>query len=682
MVLSSNRIWLLLALFCFGYTGTALIAQPQRAFERGLDELYRGNTTNALDIWYTAYDRSGGVDGRIGFEFIRVVTEHELRSYYEAATEMYLRAISDGEGMDSRAALRQEIDRMSPVIGEGIHRQWMEWWTTRDRELIRDMRGYWVQKDPTPAKITNERLIEHWERIAYSRKNFTRNTNTVYGTDDRALIYIRYGEPDRKRTGILTLQSFNIRSWLENQAHNYTALSEDLEFRDILPREDEDIINRLQNAIYEFHRYPEYEIWFYTQLSDAQPEPLIFMFGTDVRNDQFLMQTSLEDFIPERAYYPDRVRQSDSVEFTRAGITPALMLQLIYYEQLTMVDPFFENRLNELRTRVLDQGIEAFRGMDLAFRSESQQLVSQRGIRIDRETSTYEQSITRIPLEIHHYRFLDDDLQPYLLTYVESSPREAFMIDYHRTRGRSFENNGLQNGLDILEENPLYELVHNIQTYDEYWRVAEILEDFPEINLGSGGAYQLSESVFKIPHTSRANQSVSVLLMNYDPDAVTINNTPFPPELRGWNRLQYRLPKPLISHSDSLEVADLVLGYHSEEHISEPFTFAVANDQIVPFGESLILHFEVYNLQRMDNQFTQFELTYRILPVDDDGNILTDQTEFILTLNFTNEERHVIEDLEIQTADLDSGLYELVVQFSDMESHQSRQRTIRFEVVD
>lgn len=682
MVLSLNRILLLLAIFCTSVAVSVLQAQPQRAYERGLDELYRGNTTNALDIWYTAYDRTGGVDGRIGFEFIRVVTENELRSYYEAATEMYFRAIFDGEGMNSHAALRQEIDRMAPIIGEGIHRQWVEWWASRNRELVRDMRGYWVQKDPTPAKITNERLIEHWKRIAHSRRNFTRNNNTAYGTDDRALIFVRYGEPDRRRSGILTLQSFNIRSWLENQAHLYTERRDDLEFSDILPQEDEDIINRLQNAIYEFHRYPEYEIWFYTNLADSQSEPLIFMFGTDVRNDQFLMQTSLEDFIPERAYYPDRVRQSDSVEFTRAGITPALMLQLIYYEQLAMVDPFFENRLNQLRTRVLDQGIEAFRGMDLAFRTESQQLVSQRGIRIDRERSTYEQSITRIPLEVHHYRFLDENLDPYLLTFVESSPREAFMIDYHRTRGRSFENNGFLNGVNILEENPLYELVHNIQSYDDYWRVSDVFEDLPAIQFSSANRYNRAESVFTMPHTARANQSVSVLLMNYDPDAVTINNTPFPPEMRGWNRLQYRLPAPLVSHTDSLEVADLVLGYFSDDYVSEPFSFAVANSQTVPFGETLLLHFEVYNLQRMDTQFTHFELTYRILPVDDDGNVLTDQTEFILTLNFTNEERHVIEDLEIETADLSPGLYELVAQFTDTESDQSKQRNIRFEVIE
>ncbi len=678
MVLSRNRILFLLAVLGISLAASVLKAQPQRAFERGLDELYRGNTTNALDIWYTAYDRNGGVDGRIGFEFIRVVTEHELRSYYEAATEMYLRAISDGEGMDSHAALRQEIERMSPVIGEGIHRQWMDWWSRRDREVTRDMRGYWVQKDPTPAKITNERLIEHWKRIAYSRKNFTRNNNTVYGTDDRALIYIRYGEPERKRSGILTLQSFNIRSWLENQAHQYTERGDDLEYHDILPREDEDIINSLQNAIYEFHRYPEYEVWFYTNLSDVQSEPLLFMFGTDVRNDQFLMQTSLEDFIPERAYYPDRVRRGDSIEFTRAGITPALMLQLIYYEQLAMVDPFFENRLNELRTRVIDQGIEAFRGMDLAFRTESQQLVSQRGIRIDREKSTYEESITRIPLEVHHYRFLDEEQQPILLTYVESAPREAFMIDYHRTRGRNFENNGL----NILEENPLYELVHNIQTYDNYWRIAETHEDQPDISSIQPNGEQLSESLFRVRHTNRAFQSTSVVLMNYDPDARTINNTPFPPELRGWNRLQYRLPKPLVSHPDTLEVADLVLGYYSEGYSTEPFSFVVANNQIVPFGKTLLLHFEVYNLQRMENQFTQFELTYRIFPVDEDGNVLTDQTEFILTLNFTNEEIHVIEDLEIETANLNPGLYELVVNISDMESGQAKERQIRFEVMD
>lgn len=176
--------------------------------------------------------------------------------------------------------------------------------------------------------------------------------------------------------------------------------------------------------------------------------------------------------------------------------------------------------------------------------------------------------------------------------------------------------------------------------------------------------------------------AASVQLNNHDPDSRTIEESPFDPAVRGWNKMQYRQPRPLRSHPDSLEVADLVLGYPDSLGVTEPFLFRVANNQIIPFGETLLLHFEVYHLRRMSNNFTQFELTYRILPVDDDGNVMQDQTEFILTLNFINEEEHVKEDLEIETADLTPGLYQLVVYITDMESEQSRERSIRFEVMD
>jgi GWxTD domain-containing protein len=688
MLSSLKSISFSVAVLVAAFASELLSAQPQRAFDRGLEEIDRGNISQALDIWYNAYDPDQAVDSRIGFEFIRVVTENRMRSYYDSATELYYRALTDGDGVDSRVAIRQEIERLEPIVGDGYYRQWMEWWEERNPALGADMRGYWVQKDPTPAQIRNERLIEHWERIAKAREEFTRNRRTVYGTDDRALIFIRYGEPDRKNNGILTIQSFNIKPWLtaqfdpSSERRNSRNVESGGELQDSEVY-DEEIINRLSDTIYRWHRYPEYEIWFYENIFENQREPTIFMFGTDVRNDEFSLQTSLEDFIPERAYNPERERPDEVLEFTRAGITPALMLQLLYYEQLAQVDPFFETRLNALRDKVLDQGMEAFRGIDEAFRTESRQLVNQRTIQAPRERSTYEHIISKVPLEVHQYRFLDDSLRPYILTYVESAAYEAFMIDYHRTRGRNIDDPDALNGDNLLDGHPYYELVHNLQSYDENWNVTEYYQEYPPLYASSSAGHRMSGSVFKIPHTKRAYQAASVELKNYDPDSEPVHDTPFPPSLRGWNKLQYRQPPPLKSHKDSLEVADLVLGYHDHEgRTTEPFSFAVANRQEVPFGETLLLHFEVYNLESRYDGFTNFELTYRILPVDEAGNILTDQTEFILTLNFINEEVMVVEDLEIETADLQPGLYELVVDIHDMESEQSKERRIRFEVIN
>lgn len=657
-------------------------AQPQTAYDRGIQELQHNNITNALDIWYNAYDQTEEVDSRIGFEFIRVVTEHQLRSYYESATELYYRALTDGENTTSRVALRQEIERLSPIIGQGLTRQWLDWWDNDNANLGPDMRGYWVQQDPTPAKQTNERLIEHWTRITEAKNRFTKNDFTVYDTDERAIIFVRYGEPDRSKSGILTLQSTSIRPWLENQLRQPATRDEmenapvDIELR------DQQLTNRLLDEMYRFHQYPEYEIWFYENLYDSQESPIIFLFGTDVRNNRFALQSSLEDFIPERAFNPDTEKDESEPEFTRAGITPALMLQLLYYEQLAQIDPFFESRLNELRDYVLEQGIQAFDGMDLSFRTESRNIINQRITQAPVQKSTFQDALPKIPLQVHHYRFLDNSSEPYILTYIESSPQEAFLIDYHRNRNRPNNSSDMEYGTNVLNQFPFYELSHNLQSYDDIWNISQSNSAKPELILQTDLNGDISRSFFKNLHTTQLYQSASVELTNINPDSRSVNTTPFNRSLRGWNKIQFRQPIPLLSHPDSLEMADLVLGYKQGDNYTAPFSFTLANDQTVPFGKTLLLHFEVYHLQRLQSGFTQFELTYRILPVDEEGNMRTDESEFVLTLNFTNEGTSVIEDLEIETANLGPGLYELVVDITDMKSDQTKERQIRFEVLD
>jgi GWxTD domain-containing protein len=673
----------ILALTIFHISASDGFTQPQAAFDRGTAELQQGNINEALDIWYEAYQKSEEVDSRIGFEFIRTVAKNDLYSYFETATTLYYRALVDGKGPYSRVALKQEIDRLSPVVGDGVSRQWNEWWQHQPDELGTDMRGYWVQQDPTPSKITNERLIEHWKRITEASTRFTKNRSTIYGADDRALIYIRYGEPDRIRNGILTLQSSNIRPWLESQLQQTASASElesapkDIELRDT------ELTNRMLDAMYRYHQYPEYEIWFYENLYSTQQEPIIFLFGTDVNTNRFTLQTSLEDFIPERAYNPERDRDEDEeFDFVRAGITPALMLQLIYYEQLAQTDPFFESRINDLKDDVLEQGIQAYQGMDLQFRTESRNMVNQKITEAPVEKSSYEDDLPQIPFQIHHYRFIDPENGPSILTYIESSPQEAFLIDYYRNRELNSTEDSLQTGTNVLDRLPFYELNHYLQTYTKEWTIAESYSEEPPLIIERNANGPVSSTYVISEHKQQNNQSASVELVNLNPDSKSINNTLFSSTLRGRNKMQFRQPAPLVQHKDSLELADLVLGYQSEENVTPPYSFAVANDQMIPFGETLILHLEVYNLARMDSGFTQFELTYRIFPIDSEGNLLSDQTEFILTLNFTNEETTVIEDLEIETADLGPGLYELILNITDTQNKQVKERAIRFEVLE
>ena len=525
-----------LFVFCLLLFAVPAFGQVQQAYERGTEELDRGNVSQALDIWYDSYQQSASVDSRIGIEFIRVVSANNMRSYYEPATQVYYRALTDGDGMQSRVAVRQEIERLKPIIGDGIFRQWMNWWDEENDELGTDMKGFWVQNNPTPANPTNERLIEHWQRIVESKERFNKNQTTVYGADERSLIYIRYGEPNRMKNGILTLQSFNIRNWLENQL----APDRTNENRPPGNMEDADfeIMQRLQNAIYEFHRYPEYEVWFYDQVVEPQDQPIIFLFGTDVRNDEFALQTSLEDFIPERAFHVDKEEDEESLNFTRAGITPALILQLLYYEQLAQVDDFFAQRLNELQTQILDQGIEAFQGMDLAFQTESQQIINQQVNQAPVQESTYADLIPQIPLQVYQYRFLSDSLESEILTYVESSAQEAFLIDYNRNEGRNLLQSDLDEEYNVLENETYYELNHNLLEYDNFWEVSASRSDQPSLIITRPTQDQISTSAFRRPHSGKTFQSVSVELMNYNPVSEPLFESPFPPALRGWNKQQ------------------------------------------------------------------------------------------------------------------------------------------------
>lgn len=666
------------------------MAQPQSPYQQGLEQLYRGHVDEALSIWESNYEESARVDSRIGFEYIRIITEREFDGRFERATEMYYQALFNGSGVNSRIAIRQEIERMKAIVGDGIYRQWTEWWEADNRKLQPDIRGYWIQLDPTPSRTVNERLIEHWQRIAEARKRFTKNSSTIYGTDGRALLYVRYGEPDRVQSGILTLQDMNVKPWLERQ----------LIQRDDRPREEQEMsqvhdsdmpppysamqVETLEFVIYENHRYPEYEVWFYDDITTEGDETVPFIFGTNIRNGQFELRASVDDFIPELAFNTDAFREREMSNFTRAGITPALMLQLLYYEQLSAIDPFFEGRLHTLRDRVLEQGRDAFTGMDLDFRKESAELIRQRTLQAPQQISTIESRIPSIPVNVYQYRFLDENQSPYLVTFLESKPRDAFLVDFSRNRPEGIYLDDIRHAESVTEMAPNYTLEHSLQKYDSDWNIESKEIDQPTFGLQRDKFKPGVISFFQSPHQHRGQRSVSAELQNLDVDSKSLaNDTPYPKSTRGLGSVHYREPEPLKSHPDSLQLADIVLGYElQDDRDGQMFPFTVANNQTIPWQETLVLHFEVYNLAVQPNGFSRFELTYRILPVDDSGEVLTGQTEFILTLNFTSEENRLIEDLEIETADLNPGLYDLRLQITDVNTQQSKDRTTRFEVIE
>ena len=77
------------------------------------------------------------------------------------------------------------------LVAGGRELQRFEEASEEERKAISE--AFWRDRDPAPVTEANERLLEHYRRVAHAREHYGSKT---YPWDDRGEAYIRYGEPD------------------------------------------------------------------------------------------------------------------------------------------------------------------------------------------------------------------------------------------------------------------------------------------------------------------------------------------------------------------------------------------------------------------------------------------------------------------------------------------------------
>ncbi len=70
--------------------------------------------------------------------------------------------------------------------------------SVQEREKL--WRTYWAARDPDPTTRINERLVEHYRRVMFSRLHFSKGKDPW---DRRGEIYVRFGHPDDRQHFIL-----------------------------------------------------------------------------------------------------------------------------------------------------------------------------------------------------------------------------------------------------------------------------------------------------------------------------------------------------------------------------------------------------------------------------------------------------------------------------------------------
>ena len=107
-----------------------------------------------------------------------------MRRYVEVLSEIY----------PDRVALYKDLSIVaSSEEADAFHE-------ATEEERMALWRNYWAARDPDPTTRINERLVEHYRRMIFSRLHFSTGKDPW---DRRGEIYVRYGHPDDRQQFIL-----------------------------------------------------------------------------------------------------------------------------------------------------------------------------------------------------------------------------------------------------------------------------------------------------------------------------------------------------------------------------------------------------------------------------------------------------------------------------------------------
>lgn len=610
---------------------------PTRYFELGKEKHDAGEWQEALKIWMTAITDTNFVnpDPRLGISFIELITEKELKNMYKSASLMYLWGMTAAELKPFHTDIELEVERIKPLLTEDRYREWRNKLRNNDASIYADIRAFWLAMDPTPMQQPNERLLEHWERISYSRKHFTKNFTSAYGTDDRGLIYVRYGMPDRQHGGFLMPEDTEVRSKLvELNAMTPAVRQQGLETV---------FAQQQNNAIKSMFQPSEYEVWIYN-LIDRKGTGT-FIFGTPGDGGRYGLRRSMDEFIPRNAFRtPIQSPGSDNYNQMVAGN----LIELGIYRELAAVDPYFANAFVDLErnwSQYTSGAVNAESYKSMAMNSTAANQLRNNQNMLAQSRSDFEKKYVPLDNSIKVYRVLNENEPAYIIVN-RTDPSLATAVDARQMRN--------------AETSRSYALRDAIAVFDENWKVISYSEESPTLRLESNTMTVSAEnSTFMVPdnlHTVKNIRFSSELyrlgtqqMFRSDENAVVI----------GASNIELSLPEPL--RRNVFEVSDIMLVDPIIESPGSRSEYLILpGNQIRPRG-SLGMYFEVYNVPQTLEGFRDYTVRYTIT---EPSRLRRNGKQRVqISASFRADGPTGSEMLEIDTSKLKAGTYNCRLDF-------------------
>lgn len=665
-------------------------------YSQGLTEQEEGNFEKALQIWMEAKENIKEPDFRISQSFIQLATKENLEDYFRSASDMYFWGLSGQVSDFEKEALLNEAALLRPLLDRKRYRDIEARIQDLDSGVLKVLANYWNSLDPTPLTDYNERLIEHWQRIIYARNHFMKTNGEEL--DDRADVYIKYGKPYYTKDGQLNYAPSFVTRILKEGIQTPSFASADQ-----LAITSTQRMN-LENRVRQYHEYPRYEVWIYRDLND-EVQNTVFMFGTRSGTSSFRRIQSVDDFIPSGAYRSylqhsysfssqgggggisgggseDAERSRQSVNFNNASasqssqttLTPAVVLQLMYYQQFAALDSYFGNAFDQM----MDRFINVSNSFGTSFKGLAREFDTMHGTKLlaiqsrapDEKTALFE-NLIEMPAEYYTYQFLNEQGQPYSKVFTRISLDEAAYYDLLR------ETNSLQTQVANR-----YRLVGGYEIRDESGETLKSASnERPVIS------FQTIENVYNIPYVGQMEE---ILLSHelHSSDSLgtekVSSGSPFPASLKGINNTKLELGEPL--ESEGLQLSDLIVGYSYQEDKEnevgrDSIDFTIAHERVIPQGSDLSFYYELYNLlPKGTDEISEYSFEYSI--TKEKKGLFGRKEDALLSIEINNTvigetDKNVI---IIDTSNQDPGEYQLNIAINDLNSKATFTRTQPFTI--
>lgn len=670
-------------------------------YSEGVNLVEEGNLEAALELWENHYNSEnivqGSMDPKVGFKYIELVTGKRLYNKYKLASEMYFLAFNATLNEENKSVYKEEFIRLNPLLEKTSYSNLAD--DLDSGEFRKRIVPFWNQFDPTPTTSYNERLLEHWERINFILKEYGEwNTfSDILEYDARAPLYLKLGVPKRKKSGILFLDDAQLTGLIRIKINDLPNRYDRNSLDNAVAQE---VIRNLEIRTKQLHQDPYYEVWLYENTKSRISNKSIYFFESS-NGRRYSQKQSIDDFIPPSAYSMgsrnrtfslydasqaansnvsgagssgigvSTTQQSNENNTDLSGnVTPAVLLQHIYYQQLSAFDAYFGMRYSDMYSNYIDNSTQMSTSMAIINKQTSTAEFARLRSEMPSQLSNYENVVSPIDLIIFPYRFIKDgkNLTAFI---VESDAFEPFSIDYTINQ--------------LNDKSPSYNYEHSVSVFNQDWNKKYAAIDNPKLEIDGNIKKAFAQSVFIVPNEDYKDNLVFTAKLENRSDSSFVSNSssPFENTYKGFSRSELKHPNSL--KTNGFEVSDVMLGTDIDLNDQYDFPIKINNQREIPEGEFLVLYYEVYGINQdtTDNQeLYSFDIEFRIKPTDQRRRLFR-KTNYTTSLGLTMRTNESVqaEPIQIDTSNYEVGEYSLEIVFKNSISGERILRELNFSVV-